>query len=50
MSVSELLKMIDQSVQRSTEVEQLYFFDDGNLHNLPFLDDILNTPHNSEFK
>lgn len=37
MSISELQKLIDQIVQkRSTQIDQLYFFNDGNLENLPF--------------
>lgn len=28
----------------------MHFSDEGNLENLPFLDDIMNTPHSSEFK
>lgn len=51
MSVSELQKMMDQEYQkRSTEFGQLHLFNDGNLENLLFLDEILITPHDINFK
>lgn len=43
--------MINQIVQKKNiEVDQLHFFDDGNLESLPFSDEIMNAPHSSKFK
>lgn len=51
MSVSELKKMIDQTIQKiSIKVEHEHFFDDHNFKNLLFLDEIINAPHNSQFE
>lgn len=43
--------MIDQTLQkRSTEVDQYHYFVDGIFESLPFSDEIMNAPHNNEFK
>lgn len=51
MAVPKLQKMIDEVVKkRNTKVDQLYFLDINSLKSLYFIDKIINTTHNSDFK